>query len=123
MCPLSLITVLSYSSHVFAVDTDEVTPMSVKEGGSVTLHSNAEAELTEWLFLPDDSLIAKICKSSSETYGGDDEIFRNRLKLSDQTGSLTINDIRKEHTGLYEAKISNGGRSIKRRLNVILRGE
>ncbi|KTF94030.1 hypothetical protein cypCar_00034802 [Cyprinus carpio] len=39
--------------------------------------------------------------------------FRDRLKLDNQTGSLTITDITTEHAGLYELDISGAKKTLK----------
>ncbi|XP_073669699.1 uncharacterized protein [Paramisgurnus dabryanus] len=52
------------------------------------------------------------------TYDGDDGRFRDKLKLNDQTGSLTITNIRTEHKGVYEVKISSNRHSLHRRFIV-----
>ncbi|XP_073699692.1 natural killer cell receptor 2B4-like [Garra rufa] len=85
----------------------------VMEGDSVTLKTNV-AEIHEdddivWKFGSEKSLIAKIIiqKQVFTTY--DDDVlngrFRNRVKLDNQTGSLTITNITTQHAGLYEQQI------------------
>ncbi|XP_073699686.1 uncharacterized protein [Garra rufa] len=39
--------------------------------------------------------------------------FRNRLKLDNQTGSLTITNITKEHAGVYQLEIAGAKKSSK----------
>nr|XP_055072919.1 uncharacterized protein LOC129452877 [Misgurnus anguillicaudatus] len=120
----------SSSSHTihqsFTVTVkDKVKIESVMEGDSVTLHTN----LTEiqrhnvilWSFATQDTLIAKIDKDVNKTSIYDDVLdgrFRDRLILNDQTGDLTITNVRTDDAGLYELKMSSRRRSIQRRLIV-----
>ncbi|ROL48899.1 CD48 antigen [Anabarilius grahami] len=85
--------------------------VSVKEGDSVTLNSDLtemkDEDAIQWRF--GNTLIAEINVTADRFTVYDDVLdgrFRDRLKLDNQTGSLTITDIRDEHTGLYERKIN-----------------
>ncbi|XDV24033.1 hypothetical protein PO909_028328 [Leuciscus waleckii] len=82
------------------------------EGDSVTLNSDL-TEIHEdddilWKYGAENSSIAKISKENriSSTYDDvPDGRFRDRLKLDDQTGSLTITNTRTEHAGDYQLVI------------------
>ncbi|XP_077083189.1 uncharacterized protein LOC143736334 [Siphateles boraxobius] len=84
----------------------------VMEGDSVTLHSN----LTEirnddtilWLFGPKDSALSQITRKGdlNSIYFTDDERFRGRLQVDQNTGSLTIRNTRIRHSGQYKLSIS-----------------
>uniref|UniRef100_A0A672L8J7 Immunoglobulin domain-containing protein n=1 Tax=Sinocyclocheilus grahami TaxID=75366 RepID=A0A672L8J7_SINGR len=85
--------------------------VSVMEGDSVTLHTDL-TEIHEdddilWTFGAENSPIAKINRAAGifNTSDVPDGRFRDRLKLDDQTGSLTITDITSEHAGLYKLQI------------------
>ncbi|XP_051977495.1 SLAM family member 5-like [Xyrauchen texanus] len=112
---------LCFAKGVFGVDADGLKSVSVMEGDSVTLHT----DLTEiqrddhilWMFESQETRIAQIIKrvNSSSIYDGDDGRFKDKLQLDDQTGSLTIRNIRIKHSGLYKLQIiSNRGNSYKR---------
>ncbi|XP_026108624.1 uncharacterized protein LOC113080781 [Carassius auratus] len=84
----------------------------VKEGDSVTLHTNIEAnqqETMRWYF--NGNQIAIINGEKREICSEDEckERFRDRLKLDHQTGSLTIRDIRITDSGEYKLVIINTG--------------
>ncbi|XP_003201035.4 uncharacterized protein isoform X2 [Danio rerio] len=90
---------------------DEVK--SVTEGDSVTL-SSAVTKIREdedilWKYGAKLSLIAEISRASRIFSTYDDVLdgsFRDRLKLDNQTGSLTIINITTEHAGRYEQQLS-----------------
>uniref|UniRef100_A0A672NID5 Ig-like domain-containing protein n=1 Tax=Sinocyclocheilus grahami TaxID=75366 RepID=A0A672NID5_SINGR len=93
--------------------------VSVMEGDSVILNT-VVTEIHEdddilWRFRDEVSLIAKINRQTkiSSIFNGSDGRFRDRLKLDDQTGSLTITNITTEHAGLYELQISGAKLSSK----------
>ncbi len=82
------------------------------ERDSVTLHTGVtkihEDDDILWKYGDDNSLLAEISreKKISSTY--DDDLggrFRDRLKLDDQTGSLTITNITTQHAGVYKLDI------------------
>ncbi len=84
---------------MFNAETDEVK--SVMEGDSVTLNPDLTQiqglDLLLWRFGDKGFTIAQI--DEKEILYEDYEIFRDRLQL-DQTGSLTITNIRTNHSGL-----------------------
>lgn len=98
------------------------------EGDSVTLNSNVTKIQDEdilWKFGANKSLIAEISKAAGIFSTCDDVPdgrFKNRLKLDNQTGSLTITNFKSEHAGDYEAKIS-GSRLTTRTFSVFVCGE
>ncbi|XP_050950441.1 uncharacterized protein LOC127153429 [Labeo rohita] len=114
----------SYSVVVQGVphlDTDE---MSLIEGDSVTLHTGVKTnqqEKIKWYF--NDIRIAqisvdqsKICTDVQCNEGT--ERFRGRLKLDNQTGSLTIMNVRLSYAGLYKLQIINRKTSISKTFGV-----
>lgn len=75
-------------------------------GENVTLHTGINKthnDVMLWYF--NDILIAMINRDNitSRLYDGKDGIFRERLEVDYKTGSLTIKDVKTEHTGRFEA--------------------
>ncbi len=100
--------------------------VSVTEGDSVTLKTNLtemhEHDFIFWIYGAEKSQIAQINKYSNSSSYAPDERFRDRLKLDDQTGSLTITNITTEHAGCYELLIS-GAKRKSNTFNVSVYGE
>uniref|UniRef100_A0A8C1YIK9 Immunoglobulin domain-containing protein n=1 Tax=Cyprinus carpio TaxID=7962 RepID=A0A8C1YIK9_CYPCA len=101
---------------------------SVPAGDYVTLNPETviqRGDKVQWLFGYKDTLIAEIKGENREktTHEGPDEIFKNRLKLDETTGSLTIKLIDSEHAGLYTLKIRRGRKTLKKKFHVSVRGE
>ncbi len=96
----------------FRLFIDEI---SVMEGYHFTLFpSHTEIivnNVIRWRFVsPNALLTAEINKQTNRTAVYDEVLdgrFRDRLKLDNQTGSLTITNIRTEHTGVFEVQNSN----------------
>ncbi|XP_058617580.1 natural killer cell receptor 2B4-like isoform X2 [Onychostoma macrolepis] len=85
--------------------------VSVTEGDSITLKT--VTEICEgydilWKYGAENSQIAKMKKRKQilSIYNDNDGRFEDRLKLDNQTGSLTITNIRTEHAGIYQLEIS-----------------
>ncbi len=101
---------------------------SVNEGESVTLESEKTKNPNDEMMWYD-TFIAEISRDQSKICTGDQckERFRDRLKLDNQTGSLTITDIRTTDSGDYHLQItiSNSSFSITRvkRFSVTVIGE
>ncbi|XP_058617584.1 SLAM family member 9-like [Onychostoma macrolepis] len=93
--------------------------VSVTEGDSVTLHTGVteirEDDDSLWKFGAEKSQIAKMKKNKQifSTYDGPDGRFRDRLKLDNQTGSLTITNITTQHAGIYQLEIAGAKKSSK----------
>nr|XP_021325195.1 uncharacterized protein LOC797394 [Danio rerio] len=87
--------------------------ISVMEGDSVTLNSDLtqlkNIDRIQWMFGDKDTLIAEINKRPRYSVFDDVLVkrFRDRLKLDNKTGSLTITDTRTEHAGDYKLWFNN----------------
>ncbi|XP_058617619.1 uncharacterized protein LOC131531091 [Onychostoma macrolepis] len=104
-----------------AAEQDKIKRKSVKEGESITLHSDGVKKnnnLKMWYFK--DTLITVITGDQSEICTDDqcEERFRDRLKLDHQTGSLTITDTRTTDSGLYKLQINSSRFSIVKTFSV-----
>ncbi|XP_050950455.1 uncharacterized protein LOC127153445 [Labeo rohita] len=100
--------------HLVGVFGDEVKSVSVRKGESVTLNTDLtelmDDDLIQWKFLNENALIAEINVTADSMTVYDDVFdgrFRDRLKLDNQTGSLTITNIRNEHNGGYKLEINH----------------
>ncbi|XP_051763431.1 SLAM family member 5-like isoform X4 [Ctenopharyngodon idella] len=93
--------------------------VSVMEGDSVTLYTDLteihEGDNIQWTFGTENSFIAKMKKKKQNfsIYNSTDGRFRDRLKMDNQTGSLTIKNITTEHAGVYELEISGAHLTTK----------
>ncbi|XDV22850.1 hypothetical protein PO909_027644, partial [Leuciscus waleckii] len=103
---------INYKRMIFSLNVYDEN--LVMEGDSVTLDS----DLTEmmdgvrilWLFGPETTLITGINKRPKGITVHDDVLdgrFRDRLKLDNQTGSLTITNTTTEHDGDYKLLINS----------------
>ncbi|XP_051767634.1 uncharacterized protein LOC127522087 [Ctenopharyngodon idella] len=93
--------------------------ISVKEGDSVTLNSSItemKYHQIQWVFETENTVIAEISKWLNRFTVYDDVLdgrFRDRLKLDNQTGSLTITNTTTEHAGDYKLQIAIWKTSLK----------
>lgn len=92
-----------------------------KEGDSVLLHTGAKIQgndLILWKF--GDVVLAEIYRAEKRfaTYDGPDERFKNRLKLDEQTGDLTIMEVDTTDSGFYELMIKSNISTIHKKFTV-----
>ncbi|XP_073718251.1 pregnancy-specific glycoprotein 22-like [Misgurnus anguillicaudatus] len=107
----------------------EVKSVSVMEGDSVTLHTDITEiqrdDKIEWMF--EKIRVARIKRKLhlNPIYDNNDKTQRiiDRLKMNNQTGDLTIINIRSEHTELYTLYNINGHQETMKRFNVTVYGE
>ncbi|KAL1252150.1 hypothetical protein QQF64_019946, partial [Cirrhinus molitorella] len=103
-------------------DTDTMKTVSVLEGDSVTLNSSLTKIQTDdkiaWMSGNKRSCIARINRETKKVLNVSDVSFRDRLKLDNQTGSLTITNTRTTDSGLYEVSVSNSITETKHGFNV-----
>ncbi|XP_057181114.1 uncharacterized protein LOC130548391 isoform X3 [Triplophysa rosa] len=94
------------------------------EGESVTLHTDSKKQKgSEIKWISEDNTILVTGKNGvvRETKYTDDERFRDRLKMNQQTGDLTITHIRQTDAGLYTLQqISSDGKISYRMINVFV---
>ncbi|XP_035382316.1 SLAM family member 5-like [Electrophorus electricus] len=104
--------------HVLVNDvraTADLETVEVTEGETITLNSHITGVKSDdgilWTFGTRNIRIAQIFKMEPFTHY--DEIFRNRLQLDTQTGSLTIHNISITHSGVYKLQIISNDVSTK----------
>lgn len=106
-------------------ETERAILVPASEGDSVTFPTNlTEVQYEEhvmWLF--EHILIAEVFENVSACYGCKDERFINRLQLDSQTGSLTITNISKIHSGTIQLLIINGKQQECQTFNITVYGE
>ncbi|KAK7126585.1 hypothetical protein R3I94_017922 [Phoxinus phoxinus] len=106
---------------VFGAGTDEEKSVSVMEGDSVTLNTDiTEVQSKDqilWMFGPQETRIAEIHKQNIDMFDSN-VTFGDRIQIDSQTGSLTIRNIRSEHTGLYKLQIFSSRGTSHKRFNV-----
>uniref|UniRef100_A0A8C2EG85 Immunoglobulin domain-containing protein n=1 Tax=Cyprinus carpio TaxID=7962 RepID=A0A8C2EG85_CYPCA len=109
-----LFGVLLLVNGVFDVDADEVS-VTVMVGDSVTLHVTEIPRGSNIIWKFGDEIIARMNEADGNpsTYDGPGAIFKDRLKLDKQTGSLTITNIRTEHNGRYSVDIRSTNAELK----------
>ncbi|XP_065099337.1 uncharacterized protein [Paramisgurnus dabryanus] len=97
---------------------DEVTLMSVMEGGSVTLYTNftelQRDDEIKWKF--ENIFIGRIKKSVNdkpEYSNNETQMFKDRLKINSQTGDLTITNITPQDSGCYRITNVSGKNQFK----------
>ncbi|XP_065099504.1 uncharacterized protein [Paramisgurnus dabryanus] len=109
---------------IFAVFVRDTT-LEVNKEESVDLKTDVtdiqKVDLIEWRFK--ETLLAKInpIKNIFSTYDGDKGLFKDKLKLNDQTGDLNIRDIREEHCGVYILLFFRGTGTKDKRFKVSLK--
>ncbi len=117
---------LTVSLGVSGTDTVRV---SVIGGDSVTLYTDIKTDQQEeikWYF--NGTRIAQITGDLSDICtdvqcNEGTEGFRDRLKLDNKTGSLTITNTTITYTGDYKLQIINSNSSSEKIFNVTVRGE
>uniref|UniRef100_A0A672KLH1 Ig-like domain-containing protein n=1 Tax=Sinocyclocheilus grahami TaxID=75366 RepID=A0A672KLH1_SINGR len=115
-CLIIIYCVFICISGVFG---DEMKSVSVTERDSITLESDIKVQSKDmllWMFGAQETRIAEIYNQNMFIYDSN-ESFGDRLQMDNQTGSLTIRNIRTEHTGLYKLLIISNiirGNSYKR---------
>ncbi|KAF4097492.1 hypothetical protein G5714_021500 [Onychostoma macrolepis] len=119
---VSIYLCVLFTSGVFEIHG--VKTVSVMEGDSVTLNTDVEVQTEDhilWTFEPQCIQIAEIIKRDKLhfVFVSNDGRFRDKLHMDNQTGSLTIRNIRSEHSGLYQMQISSS-KILQRRFNVTL---
>ncbi|XP_073669695.1 uncharacterized protein [Paramisgurnus dabryanus] len=105
----------------------KVEVLRVNEEESVDLKTEVtdiqKVDLIEWRFGDKETPIAEISPANKIFRTSDKGLFRDNLKLNRQTGDLTINDIKWEHSGVYTLKITRGGKTSYKTISVSVRCE
>ncbi|XP_051978170.1 uncharacterized protein LOC127639893 isoform X6 [Xyrauchen texanus] len=106
-------------------ERDKMKTLSVKEGESVTLQTGVtegqEGQLIRWKFAASKGcdetglfcVIAKWNRTKNEEFLNNKGIFKNRLSLNNQTGSLTITNIRVQNAGHYKLQITSNRNTFR----------
>ncbi|XP_073669743.1 natural killer cell receptor 2B4-like [Paramisgurnus dabryanus] len=89
-------------------------------GESATLPTNLteqNQDYIQWLY-EENKLIAELCIDKPIYHDCNDSRFSQSLELNNKTGSLTIKNIRKIHSGPYKLQIPEGPHKVCQRYHV-----
>ncbi|XP_067263888.1 CD48 antigen-like isoform X2 [Chanodichthys erythropterus] len=118
---LKIILSLFLMCVVIGVEEDRLKSVSVMEGDSVTLNIDSTKIqgiiLIQWRFGGSGAVIAETVKNEI-SYLYHTDIFKGRLQVDHQTGSLTIKNMRSKHSGLYKLQINHSTGSSYMAFNV-----
>ncbi|XP_048058115.1 uncharacterized protein LOC125275318 [Megalobrama amblycephala] len=109
------------SFKLFNVTVSAQVNESVLKGRSVALNYYTEiqkGDKIQWKF--EEKLIAEMTGENREKPQWTDDEFRDQMKLDPQTGSLTIQQTRPEHSGLYKLEIISSYYSTFRLFRLIV---
>ncbi|XP_051763258.1 uncharacterized protein LOC127519764 isoform X2 [Ctenopharyngodon idella] len=124
LLPVAAALGLIYYKFRYSKQKEKKT-VSVTEGNSVTLKTGAtEIQRDDevfWKFGPQDMIIAQIHKKGGNISYTEDEQFKDKLQLDQQTGDLTISDIRIRISGDYHLQITSSKETKTKRFKVIVR--
>uniref|UniRef100_A0A9J8ALG7 Ig-like domain-containing protein n=1 Tax=Cyprinus carpio carpio TaxID=630221 RepID=A0A9J8ALG7_CYPCA len=101
-------------------DADVMKSVSVLEGDSVSLNTDVKVQRDDqilWMFGPQDTRIAEIHRQNIYI-DAPITIFEKKLQMDSRTGSLTIRDIRTEHSGLYKLQIISSTGTEEKKFNI-----
>ncbi|XP_056614099.1 uncharacterized protein LOC130429513 isoform X5 [Triplophysa dalaica] len=117
---------LSYLTLIVnGVFGDEVKSVSVMEGENVTLHTDVvkqRDDLIVWTYGPENTLVVRINGEANSIMYSDDERFKDKLKMNDQTGDLIITHITSQHSGLYALRIYSNMKLSYKKFNLTVNG-
>ncbi|KAA0711759.1 hypothetical protein E1301_Tti020876 [Triplophysa tibetana] len=118
ICLIFLCVSLLITRGVFG---DDVKSVSVMEGQNVILDTHVvkqRNDLMVWTYGPENTFVARLNGKANSIMYSDDERFRDKVKLEDQTGSLVIDETTTNLSGLYKLKISRNKNISNKRFNV-----
>ncbi|TRY87289.1 hypothetical protein DNTS_022261 [Danionella cerebrum] len=99
---------------------DAAEEKSVTEGELITLNTGVTEILNNdmilWMFGPEETRIAEIVNQKVNIYDNNGT-FKDRLQMDSKTGTLTIRDIRTDHSGVYKLIIINSN-ALHKKFNV-----
>ncbi|XP_056614114.1 uncharacterized protein LOC130429522 [Triplophysa dalaica] len=118
---------LAYLPYFIAkgVFGDEVKSVSVMEGQNVTLHTDTQLQTDDvilWNYRPKNTVVAIINWKAKSIKLSDDERFRDRLEVNNQTGDLTISDVKTTESGLYTLMINRNNEISNKIFNLTVNG-
>nr|XP_055073289.1 uncharacterized protein LOC129453194 isoform X2 [Misgurnus anguillicaudatus] len=123
-CKISRNNKVSYKKINVMVN-DEVKSVSVINGIPVTLHTDIvkqKDDMVVWSYGPENTFVGRINGKAGSIMLSENEKFKDRVKLNDQTGDLTITDIRSTDSGVYTCKISRNNKVSYKKFNVRVNG-